>query len=359
MATYFKCIWQIKSKFVTYTKSLGLGLGKTCKKKYYFLLRNPTSFPKTVYVSFSFFSWAVVNVSADYKKDLQDQENEWRKERIVSQYISLAEVAIKEGDMDKAVNLLGKALKVSENTCIIGITCVYDMLATIAFKKGNVSEASQLLEEAIAKLSESNNKEDKNMLVNFSLKLARLYESDGKFDLAELGFRNCVAIQKNKYLKGAHDDETTTLWINSLFWYGKFLAQSKRYQEAKQCFESAYVLIPHVKSIGNEQAMVTLYNLGEMSFATGDNEGALKHLLNAVIIGKSLKSPDLPIYYNKIGLVYLYRGIHNEAKRWCTNGLEASARHHNKSVKKESEDCLKEIERLRTSKTKKQPSSTS
>lgn len=91
--------------------------------------------------------------------------------------------------MDKAVNLLGKALKVSENTCIIGITCVYDMLATIAFKKGNVSEASQLLEEAIAKLSESNNKEDKNMLVNFSLKLARLYESDGKFDLAELGFR--------------------------------------------------------------------------------------------------------------------------------------------------------------------------
>lgn len=96
-----------------------------------------------------------------------------------------------------------------------------------------------------------------------------------------------------------------------------------------------------------------------MSFATGDNEGALKHLLNAVIIGKSLKSPDLPIYYNKIGLVYLYRGIHNEAKRWCTNGLEASARHHNKSVKKESEDCLKEIERLRTSKTKKQPSSTS
>ncbi|KAK9510139.1 hypothetical protein O3M35_004985 [Rhynocoris fuscipes] len=354
-AAHFRSLEKIISKLQTHSAfriyTFYHGIKNIFRRNIYSINEVKTSL-QLYKVGFTLSTWRLILINPDSEEKGREKEAEWRKERLISHYISLAETAMKEGDILKAENLLEKALKVSDEIRTVGVTSVYEMLATIAFKSGKISEATQLLEEAIAKLTSSNSKEDKNMLINFSLKLARLYENEGKNDLAEMGFRNCIACQKNKYLSGSHDEETTALWINSLFWYGKFLAQKKRYSEAKQCFESAYLLIPHVKSIGQEQAMVTLYNMGEMSFATGDNETALKHLLNAVIIGKSFKSSDLPIYYNKIGLIYLHKGILNEAKRWCTNGLEASKRHYNKSIKKESEDCLREIERLNNKKNK-------
>ncbi|KAL1124034.1 hypothetical protein AAG570_001804 [Ranatra chinensis] len=220
------------------------------------------------------------------------------------------------------------------------------MLATIAYRQGDVSKAETVLMEAVSRLAEKGTASNHNTIVNFSLKLARIYSMNGQDDLAELGFRNCLAIQKKKYMSGENDEETATLWVNTLFWYGKFLACRERFVEAKQCFDSAYTMCTHVKSIDANQVMVMLYNLGEMSFATGDLEDALRHLQNAVILGKSTNSPDLASYYTKIGLIYMHKGIYKEASHWCQWGLDTASRHHDKKASGEAQDCIKHLRTL-------------
>ncbi|CAG2057167.1 unnamed protein product [Timema podura] len=115
---------------------------------------------------------------------------------------------------------------------------------------------------------------------------------------------------------GVVEEDSAMLLISIHFWYGMFLQSRGRYGEARDHFEEAYTMSAHTKSILSSQLMVILYHLSEVTFAAGDMDSSLKHLLSAVVLGRDSKHPDLPLYYAKIGVVYLHKGVYDQAKAW-------------------------------------------
>lgn len=89
--------------------------------------------------------------------------------------------------------------------------------------------------------------------------------------------------------------------------------------------------------------MVILYDLAEMSAATGDLEAAQRHYLNAIILGRDHDSKDLPIYYVKLGLTNLYKGLNEEAYIWCDIGRIAARRKKDKHMEDEAIKCLQQL----------------
>ncbi|XP_014253496.1 tetratricopeptide repeat protein 19 homolog, mitochondrial-like [Cimex lectularius] len=272
-----------------------------------------------------------------------DKQNPYSKRNSISYYIALAEEAIAKGDLSQAECYLNSALDVCDSTSTVGVSCVYDMLATLAFKQGDAAKAANIINNAISKLKKNNVPQDDNSIIDFNLKLARLHQARGDYNQAEITFKNCLVVQKKKYDIGKRDEETIKLWINVLFWYGHYLKLLGRHQEASHCFLNAYTLSANVSKIDSKQVMVMLYNLGELAFEMDNYDEALRYLLNAVVIGRAVNSSELNAYFNKIGLIYMHKGLYTEAKKWCENGFHSSKRWADKDVKKEAMDCLRKI----------------
>lgn len=89
--------------------------------------------------------------------------------------------------------------------------------------------------------------------------------------------------------------------------------------------------------------MVILFNLSDTLLATGDIDGAVNHLLTATILGRMTNSSDLPLYYTKLGTLYLRKGLLREARHWCEHGRDRAKTHNNKQAQTEGDDCLKKI----------------
>ncbi|XP_069690369.1 tetratricopeptide repeat protein 19 homolog, mitochondrial-like [Periplaneta americana] len=276
------------------------------------------------------------------------QATQWDGEREVVHQIAMAQMALDEGDVTKAEIILKHALKIAdENKVQVGVTCVYDMLATIAYKEGKIKKAEHLVIEVIERLLSFGFPEDDNQVVNFSLKLSRIYWNQQQDELAEIGFQNCLQVLKGKTRGGFQDEETGVLWISILFWYGKFLLGKNRYEEAKKSFELAYAASAQVKSVLPSQIMVILYHLSEISIVTHRYDAAIKQLLNAIILGKDGGNNDqLPFYYVKVGEVYFLKSMYSQARIWCENAKKRAKMVRNKDAEKESNNCLQKLDAL-------------
>ena len=220
------------------------------------------------------------------------------------------------------------------------------MLATLAYKDGDVNSAEKLLIEVIERLIADGISEDDNRIINFSMKLSRVYSYLKRDNLAELGFKNCISLQKRKIMNGIKEEESGMLWLSLLFWYGKFLLSRKRYDEASTYLEGALSASAQVKGVLSSQIMVILYNLSETAMAKKDYDGALIYLLNAVILGKGTNNSDLPMYYVKIGNAYLLKGVCDQAKVWCEEGRKVAKALRCKETEVEAVCCLKKLKAI-------------
>ena len=98
-------------------------------------------------------------------------------------------VYFQDGNYKKAETILNDALVISDRTQTVGVTCIYDMLATMAYRQGELSKAESLLIQVINKLKEMGLASEDNIIINFSLKLARLYGTKGEKNSAENVFK--------------------------------------------------------------------------------------------------------------------------------------------------------------------------
>ncbi|CAH1396241.1 unnamed protein product [Nezara viridula] len=303
------------------------------------------------FCKFMYFTFIGLGTKNNEKKKKKEDEqdilgNKWKREKDVSQHIALAEVALKHGEPKKAEVILQDVVQLCGTEPIVGVCCAYDMLATIAYKEGNILKAKDILEKVINYLISSGTDPNHDRVVQFRLKLARILSKLGFSQDAEDNFKECLEIQKLKSQSEMLNEESEILWINTLFWYGKHLSNNKKYVEAKECFDTAYKISARTKSLLSSQVMVILFNLSEMSYLGGQKDEALRYLLNAVTLGQLTNNSDLPTYYNRIGLIYLSKGLLNEAKIWCENGKNKGKRGHNKNAQAEGESCIKKINEL-------------
>lgn len=202
-------------------------------------------------------------------------------EKQISQIISKVEDFIISKNTKKAKILLENAMKLAERNQAYGsIAHLYDLQAMIAFIDGGIDEAETSLMTSIEKLLQLGFTEEHNSIVRFKLKLARLYQIMGVYELAELGYQDCIRVQEQKlrtYTKLKDDSVEFSvindIYMSALFWYGKLLQDYEHYQLAKlyykKCLQRMLIVENNTPSYGRHnltpsQKMVLLYNLAEV-----------------------------------------------------------------------------------------------
>lgn len=159
----------------------------------------------------------------------------------LSHILTLARLALEKGDTERAEAIIQMGLKVSEeNEIYVALPFLYDILITIAFASNDTEKAESLLVNVVEKLAQIGTPETDHYIVDFKLRLARIYSADKKNDLAEIGFKTCLETQKKKLLDGDTTMRTGMLYVNVLFWYGIHKIRNERYREAKQMLDTAY-----------------------------------------------------------------------------------------------------------------------
>ncbi|XP_017778869.1 PREDICTED: uncharacterized protein LOC108564358, partial [Nicrophorus vespilloides] len=213
----------------------------------------------------------------------------------ITHLIILAKVALEKGDKERAEAILQMGLKIcEENNIFFGIPYMYDILATIALTEGDIKKAEDLLINVIEKMIQNETSEDSYHIIDFKLRLSRIYSTYREYDLAEIGFKTCLEAQKSKILNGDVSTKTGMLYVNILFWYGIHKIRNYNYESAKILLDTAYDYSNKIKGLSSYQEMVILYTLADLNLELEQYDIALINMQNAVMLGKGIGSMDLP-----------------------------------------------------------------
>lgn len=266
-------------------------------------------------------------------------------EENITHLLALARIALEKGDIDKAEAILEMGLKISEDHSVyLGMPYMYDILASIALAQGNVEKAERLLVNAVEKMIHIGMPEDSHHIIDFKLRLARIYSSFKDNDLAEIGFKTCLEAQKMKITNGDSSTRTGMLYVNVLFWYGVHMIRNEHYDDAKQMLDKAYDYSIKIKGLSPYQEMVILYTLGDLNMELGQYDVALQNMLNAVLLGKGISSIDLPKCYAKLAKIYTKMGVYDQAKNSATEAKKLATLFNHYDVLEEVSIILHEID---------------
>lgn len=237
------------------------------------------------------------------------------------------------------------------------VPAVYDMLVTIAIVEGNIMDAEEMLVRFIEKLIQNGYADTDNEIVRYKLKLCRLYQMVGNTQMAEIGYRSCVATQEAKCLSapkdetGANvvvnvpDEVTQMLYMSALFWYARFLTEGNDLPKAKQLMAKALAQQKLRPVLQPTQMMVVLYHAAEIEFLQKDYAESVRFLTAAIELGAS-QAPDnieLPLFAVKLGVTFLFMRLYDKALYWCEQGERLARMYGNESAISEATLCMQKV----------------
>lgn len=217
---------------------------------------------------------------------------------MITNLVIKANQAINSGNYQEAKQHLNSALEMSEKYHMYAqVPSIFDDLILISKREGTVLEVEELLIRFIEKLILIGFKETDNSILRYKLKLSKLYHVVGNTEIAELGFRDCINVLEEKLRKEIEDPLTNSIYISSLFWYGRFLTEEDDLDRAKIYLKKALDFTKtHEKVLTPNQIMVILYHNAEVAFR-------LKVRINIELFQYSYKS----IYRHFISLPHICR----------------------------------------------------
>lgn len=263
----------------------------------------------------------------------------------VAHLVALAKLALEKSDVDRAQEILNLALKIAEDHKFYsGVVYLYDILSTIALSEGNIKHVENLMTTAIEKLSLWGFPDDHYNIIDFKLRLSRVYSANGDDDLANVGFETCLHQQQAKILSGDTSEKTGVMYVNILFWYGVHKLNNNHYTEAKQMISNAYEYSTKIKLLTPKQEMVILYTLADVSTQLGDLEVALTSMLDAIVLAKGIGSVDTPFCYLKLGGIYEKIGFPDKAKFAYEEAKKSASVFGYYDIVTNAEDAIRNLE---------------
>lgn len=262
----------------------------------------------------------------------------------VAHLLTLARIALEKGDTERAEAILELGLKIcEEHKLYIALPYMYDILVTVAFAENNVTKAENLLVDVIEKLAQVGFPETDHYIIDFKLRLARVYSTYKENELAEIGFRTCLDTQKEKLNQGDLTARTGMLYVNALFWFAVHKVRNEHYGEAKEMLMSAHEYANKIKGLSPYQEMIIQYTLADINAELEDYSLALQNITNAILLGKGISSTDLPRCYIKLAKVYAKMDAKEKAKESAIEGLKLAKLFNNTDMIKEAQSVLDKL----------------
>lgn len=256
---------------------------------------------------------------------------------------------VAEKNYSGAKVLLQKALVTTESAKEYkNLPVIYDLLVMLAIQEGKISEAEEMLVRFIEKFIQIGYADTDNQIVRYKLKLSRLYQIVGNSEMAEIGYQNCVRTQEDKIKGGVMDAATQSLYMSSLFWYGRFLTEGSDLVKAQQCMLTALENERAHHVLEPIQLMVFLFHTAEISFKLNEFADSMKYLAQGleVCLQNDPDNAELPVFLVKMGVVCYHLKLYEESRYWCEKGLYFARLRNNRLAEEEASVCMKNMEKL-------------
>uniref|UniRef100_A0AAY4DYV8 MalT-like TPR region domain-containing protein n=1 Tax=Denticeps clupeoides TaxID=299321 RepID=A0AAY4DYV8_9TELE len=293
--------------------------------------------------AFSFFGGA-----EDKRDEAQKAEDE------IILLLKKAKLSIMRDELDAADGFLHQAIRLahqSHNTQAIIYT--YSLMANLAFVQGQLTNAEKLFKAAMSFMLAGGMPQDHNAIIEMSLKLASIYASQNKSELAEHGFRFCTESLEAKMeqhkdlppeqLSDEERKDTRLLLGLTLDARARYLAASRRLAEAGADYQRALQICREEQGESHPQTLVLMSDLATILDLQGRHVEALAQVQKAVELSERAGHPDRHVLLGNMAGILMHQGRWEESGRLYQEALAAAQAAGDAEAVEHMQEGLKEL----------------
>ncbi|KAJ8268440.1 hypothetical protein COCON_G00136120 [Conger conger] len=300
------------------------------------------------FILYSFFAFSFFGKS--------DEEDEAKKtEDEIIMLLKRAKLSIMQDELEAASGYLHQAIRLahqSHNNQAIIYT--YSLMANLAFVQGQLTNAEKLFKAAMSFLLSGGTSQDDNAVIEMSLKLATIYATQKRHELADHGFRFCIEsleakIENQKDLpEDALPDEerkdTRLLLGLTLDSRARYRTAMHRLEQAQGDYRRALQICREEQGEAHPQTLVLMNDLATVLDMQGQHQEALGQVKRAVELGKEAGHPDQHVLLGNMAGILLHQGQLEESGRMYQEALAMAQATGDSEAVEQIQEGLKELE---------------
>ncbi|KAK3567526.1 hypothetical protein QTP86_019922 [Hemibagrus guttatus] len=293
--------------------------------------------------------------SKDERTEAQKMEDE------IILLLKKAKYSMMLGELEAANGFLHKAVRLahqSHNNDAIIYT--YSLMANLAFIQGELENAEKLFKAALSFMLSGGTPQDDNAVIEMSLKLASIYATQNKNELAEHGFQFCTEsleakLEKQKDLPpdtiSEEERKDTRLLLGlSLDARARYLASSRRFTGACRDYHHALQICQEEQGEAHPQTLVLMSDLATVLDLQGKHDEALAHVRKAVELGQTAGHPDQHVLLGNMAGILMHKGEFEESVKMYEEALALAQAAGDVEAVEQFQEGLKELSRRREEK---------
>ncbi|XP_051990187.1 tetratricopeptide repeat protein 19, mitochondrial-like [Xyrauchen texanus] len=300
----------------------------------------------------SFAAWGAIAFSLFGSSDERTEEQKLEDELIL--LLKKAKYSMMIGELDAANVFLHKAVRLAHqmhnNDAII---YTYSLMANLAFVQGQLDNAEKLFKAAMSFMLSGGMPQDDNAVIEMSLKLASIYASQNKNELAEHGFQFCTEsleskIEKDKDLppESLSDEkrkDTRLLLGLSLDARARYLASNRRFTGACRDYRHSLQICMEEQGESHPQTLVLMSDLASVLDLQGKHDEALVHVKRAVELGRAAGHPDQHVLLGNMAGILMHKGEFEESGKLYQEALALAHAAGDGEAVEQLQEGLKEL----------------
>ncbi|KAJ8272699.1 hypothetical protein GJAV_G00092380 [Gymnothorax javanicus] len=288
-----------------------------------------------------------------------DEEDEAKKtEDEIIMLLKRAKLSMMQDELEAADKYLHQAIRLahqSHNNQAIIYT--YSLMANLAFVRGQLINAEKLFKAAMSFLLSGGTPQDDNAVIEMSLKLATIYATQKRHELADHGFRFCVEsleakIEKHKDLPAdalpdQERKDTRLLLGLTLDSRARYRTAMHRLEQARGDYQRALQICEEEQGEAHPQTVVLMNDLATVLDMQGQHQEALGQVKRAVELGRAAGHPDQHVLLGNMAGILLHQGQWEESARLYQEALAMARASGDNDAAEQIQEGLKELERKR------------
>ncbi|KAG8450382.1 hypothetical protein GDO86_002873 [Hymenochirus boettgeri] len=300
--------------------------------------------------AFSFFSNST---------EKESEEEVTESESKIIFLLKKAKLNIMKGEMEEAEEILHEALHLAHKSeSKRAIIYTYDLMANLALLRGKLDISEKLFKQTMVYMLDGGAQQDDDAFIEISLKLACIYGTQNKNELAVAGFQFCIMSLEEKLEKelpevplSAEEKSNTRLLLGlCLDSYGRFLLNHSEFSLAQNVYEKALKICREEQGSEHPQTVILMNDLATVLEAKGNYDEAFSYVQQASELARKIEHPEQHVVHSNLAMILMYQGKEHfaEVERIFKEALKLSEKNGDTGSVKYIQEGLAELDRRKT-----------
>ncbi|XP_041439274.1 tetratricopeptide repeat protein 19, mitochondrial isoform X2 [Xenopus laevis] len=219
------------------------------------------------------------------------------------------------------------------------------------------AKSEKLFKETLMYMLNDGVQQNDNAFIEISLKLASIYATQNKKELAVAGYKFCILSLEEKLEKAAGlleesltaEEKCNTRLLLGLCLdsYGRYLLNNSSFSQAQDMYEKALKICREEQGTEHPQSIILMNDIAIALEALGNHEEAFAVVKQASELARKTEHPDLHVVLSNLAMILTYQGKEHfaEAERIFKEALEHSEKKGDSASAQYIQDGLAELDR--------------